>query len=174
VPVDRHLSATQLAIGADGTFTASGMIPGEYTLALPEDGEWALVSAECDGRDALRQSIALTPGEHHLQVEATDQRAVLSVDVSRSADVDVAMLLIFPSGAMQNGPFRDVPVTAPATRIREVLPAGSYHVVAIAHGAFDGDWREPDVLLELERLASTVTLVNGQTTQLEVRAIDVQ
>jgi len=174
-PTDRRRASVHIAVAADGTFRASAVAPGDYVVALPDGGEWALSSAEYGARDVSQEAISLTRGEYFIAVKSTDRQSSLIVRVD--AQNDTVPLFIFPARRSRGSPqasFRHVTATGPELQVRQVLPPGTYAVVAAAEGVFDIDWREPEIIELLDRVATRVTVGEGETAEVRVQAVELR
>ena len=163
-------------VGPDGTFEVTGLLPGDYQIAVSTTaaGSWRLRSATIGGRDLLDgfsvaagglSNVVLTMSNRHTVFEGKFYPPTGSV----AADYFV---LAFPAdrALWRNGSLR-VQFTRPSTNgdfVLRDLPAGQYRVAAMTD-------IDPDQLTNLafleQALASSIPfgLIDGQTVRQDLK-----
>jgi len=168
------------AIDATGRFTTQAVPGGKYVLRVDGVARWAMASAWLGSRDVADSPIDLTSGDvSEVVVQMTNRQTSLSgpvLDALGAPDGD-ASVLIFPTD-----PALWVDSSAQPRRLRagrtddagafviEGAPPGEYFVVAIG-AATVGDWRDPRVLDRLARVASRVTLADGERRAVSLKTV---
>ncbi len=170
-------SSYQAQIDPNGRFYTIGLIAGRYLLRLDSAPRgWMLKSAIVVGRDICDVPLALDHDDvDGLVLSFTDRPSSLAGTV-RNAEGrpdDDATVLIFPSDGrwteLGSSPRRLRGVRASRTGAFSVagLPPGEYFVIAVSD-AVVSNWQEPAFLQKLARVATRVTLVDGQALSLNL------
>jgi hypothetical protein len=146
--------------------------PGRYYVRIsnPPAG-WALKSATLNGRDISNVPVSLDADVSSLVVSFTDRPSTLSGQVTTTAGAPdpTATVLVVPADSDAWTDTGDFPRRMRAIRVdrngqyrTDGLPAGDYLVVAVADEASQ-NWQDPKVLRALARLATPLTLGDGET-----------
>jgi hypothetical protein len=160
-------------LDADGTFTLPGLLPGKYVMRVANPpGGWTFRGAAAGGTDLT--DTPFEAGDRDITgvvLTFIDRATEISGSVKGSngaADADAAVIA-FPADNrawMQYGANprrmqirRPSPTGAFSFR---ALPAGDYYLVAISDEVA-GDWQNPQFLDALSRLATRVTIGEGET-----------
>jgi hypothetical protein len=176
-------SAYQVQVTPTGEAYSAGLTAGRYLLQVDSvPAGWTLKSAMVGGRDIADTPLVLDATDANgLVVTFTDQPSRLTGTVrdDRSRPDDDAAVVVFPSdGTWTN-------LGASARRLRLVrpsrdglytvtgLPPGRYNVVAISD-ALVNQWQDPAFLRRLSRIATGVTLVDGQRHSLDLTTMVVR
>ncbi len=165
-------------VDADGKFSFIGVTPGTYRLTRigAFTGPWSMKSASADGRDVLDAPLEVQAagGIKDLVVTLTDrptQLAGVLQDTSGRPASDY-FIIVFPNDKTYWTPgSRRVIETRPGNDGRYAvtgLPAGDYRVAALTD-MVAGEWNDPEFLTKLMSASIAVTLVEGQTTPLNLR-----
>lgn len=167
---DRYVSTRP---SADRTFSASGLLPGLYsiTAGLANIGgpvTWRMKSATIDGHDAADRFAVSDQDVHDVVVTMTQRLPAVAGTVhdDQNRPVQRAVVLLFPSDKKEwdNVAFRRfksaVTSGTGAYSIADV-PSGDYFVTAVADDETPG-WRDPEVLAQLATTAQRVTVPNNQ------------
>jgi hypothetical protein len=154
-------------IDASGRFATNPVPAGEYVLRVDAIGRWNMTTAIHAGRDVADAAIDLSTGDvFDVMVTMSDRQTLLSGPVvdPRGQSDGAASILVFPSDRASWSPmsrrFRAIRSDRSGTFATDGLPPGEYCVVAV-HGAA-GDWRDPRMLELLSRIATRVSLADGE------------
>jgi hypothetical protein len=164
-------------VGADGTFVTPEMPGGTYRFALPLPAGWHIKSVVQGGRDLADLPFELNGHLADLVVTVSTRGARLSGSVMYEATAaSGARVIIFSAD-----PRHWVQLSAYERRLKEAtagrdgrytfadLPAGEYLIVA---GSMElVNWDRPNLLESLSRLASRLTLAEGETRSLDLRVV---
>jgi hypothetical protein len=165
-------SSYQAQIYPPAIFYTIGLLPGRYVLRadnLPRG--WSLKSASVAGRDISDMPLTLdTADVDGLVLTFTDRPASLSGTVrdAQARHDPNATVLIFPTDGVwsDRGPnprrFRSARVGRSGEYSATALPPGDYFIVAV-NDANASNWQEPAFLQRLSKLATRITLGDGQT-----------
>jgi hypothetical protein len=178
-PLDRlTVSGTTAArFDAQGRFLSGGFPPGRYVVqAASPGGGWLMQSAMLGGKDVSLEPLVLESTDvAGIVVTYSDRRTELSGSVlpAEGADTD-AVLVAFPSDVrawIRNGVnSRQVRFTRSDSEGRYLLaalPAGSYLVAALPSETTIT--LDPEFFEGIARLATTVTLAEGEKRALDLR-----
>jgi hypothetical protein len=157
--------------------------PGRYYLRInnPPPG-WTLDHATVSGRDISNVPVTLDRDLTGLVITFTDRPSSLSGQVTSSSGSPdpTATVLVFPADPRAWTDYGALPRRLLAVRVdrdgrylAERVPAGEYMVVAIADES-SADWQDPIVLRTLSRLATTVTLTEGESRSLPLKTATVR
>jgi hypothetical protein len=170
-------TAYQAQVDPNGEFYTAGLMAGSYVLRVdgPPSG-WTVKSAMVGGRDISDTALVLESRDvSGLILTFTDHPSHLGGTVRDGhgrAD-DNAAVVIFPSdgGSVNLGAsarrLRTVSVSRAGSYGISGLPPGHYDVVAISDG-LSADWQDPVFLERLSRIASHVTIGDGQSLSLDL------
>jgi hypothetical protein len=161
----------------EASFYSSGMMAGSYVLRVDSaPSGWSVKSAIVGGRDILDTAVVL--GDHDVPgvvLTFTDHPSRLGgtvLDGQGRADANAAVL-IFPS----DGAWINLGAGARRLASARTSPTGAYGVSGLPPGAYDvvavGDemsanWQDPAFLQKLTRLATHVTLGDGQSLTVDL------
>jgi hypothetical protein len=171
-----------------GTFRTPGYPAGKYLLRIGGSPQgWMFKSAMLEGRDLSESPFDLTRDISGVVVTFTDRWSGLGGSV-QGAGADGATIVVFPanSGGWTNyglNPRRLRSARASAAGTfgsksergdfsLSSLPPGDYYVAAIPEEA-SARWRDPKVLEALSRVATHVTVIEGEHKMVELRVKDV-
>lgn len=167
-------------IRGDGSFSTMGYPSGRYAIRADGGSPWQLRSATVRGRNIL--DIGLEVGAEEISdlvLTFTDRPTEIAGRI-RAADgkPDVATTVVaFPAdtNGWRDGfisPYRArmVRATSAASYLLTALPPGEYFIVALRADAVR-EWQDPNFLDAIARIATRVTIANGdkKTVDLEVR-----
>jgi hypothetical protein len=165
-------------VDADGRFTFTGVTPGTYRLMRIGSltGSWSLMSALADGRDVLDAPLEIKPTDSvkDLVVTFTDRPTQLTgvLQDTTGRPASDYFIVVFPSDKSYWTPgSRRVIETRPGNDGRYAvtgLPAGEYRVAALTD-VEAGEWNDPRFLEALVNASIKITLVEGETTPLDLR-----
>jgi hypothetical protein len=169
---------------ASGQFNVSSLPGGKYLIrvgAAPPG--WFLKSVTYNGRDV---------SEAPLDLESTDATGVLFTFTDRLTEMTGtvrttagmsdagATVIVFPSDAQTWSSAWFNPLKFRSTRVESTgvfkispLPAGEYYVVAIPD-ELAGNWQEPASLDALSRVASQMTIAEGEKKTQDLRIRDLR
>jgi hypothetical protein len=185
-PVDaRPLAPSTIGRGQfdeDGHLSSYQLTPGRYYLRInnPPAG-WTLTSALWNGRDISNVPLDLDRDVNGVAVTFTDRPTTLSGEVQNTAGAPdtSATVLVFPADPASWVGYGNFPRRLRALRVNRDgrylasgLPAGKYLIAAIMDEA-SFDWQNPRTLQALARLATAVTLADGDSRQQALRTIAV-
>jgi hypothetical protein len=155
-----------------GQFTSNGLPPGKYFIRVAESPDgWMFKSATLDGRDVTDTPIELRSADvTGVVLTFTDRWSGLGgvVRNARNAPDPGATVLAFPTDVQSWSNFGANP-----RRLREArtnargefgmtsLPPGDYYAVAVPQEQAT-DWREPRALDALSRIATRITISEGE------------
>jgi hypothetical protein len=165
-------------VGADGTFSIAGMLPGRYQLTVGTTTrpgpDWSLQSAIVNGRDAL---------DYGLEIDAEDVTAVVtysnrqteltgSLQTSDGQPATDYFVIVFPDdrGLWRPGA-RRVQTTRPDTAGRFTvrgLPPGAYRIAALTDVEPD-EWHQPEFLAAILPSSVAFTLAPGERRHQDLR-----
>jgi hypothetical protein len=170
-------SSYQAQIDSNGRFYTIGLIAGSYLVRVTSAPRgWTLKSAMLRGRDICDVPVTLESNDlDGLVLTFTDRPSTLNGTVRPAQDKsdDDATVLMFPS----DGVWTDV--GSDPRRLRSVrasgsgafsvsgLPAGEYYVIAVSD-ALVSNWQDPAFLQKLARVATRVSLADGQAASVNL------
>lgn len=181
VPVDATgimLNPTTSEVGASGTFTMRGVVPGRYRLAgtfnTPEVN-WILKSAYIKGKDALDAPFDVGPGDliTDAVITFTNRMQELSgtlQDAAKRPAPDFTVV-VFPADKTLWASARRLRTTRPDTSGKFTfanLPAGTYRIAAVVDIGQE-ELRDPSLLEELAAASLIVTLADGEKKVQDIR-----
>ena len=148
-----------VAVGADGTFTITGVVPGKYRLSVTGQtgaAGWTLAQAVAGGTDTLDSALDVRPNEDvtGVQLRLSDQQTLLSgtlQDTAGLATADYYVVVFSADQRFWTPQSRRIQATRPGTdghfAFRN-LPPGDYRVIALAD-VEAGAWYDPTLLRQL-------------------------
>lgn len=166
-----------------GRLTLIGLVPGRYFVRVRNSPPgWMFKSAILNGVDVSDVPFDLTKDVPDLVLTFTDKWSGLGGAVHTSdGNLDTnAVVVIFPTNADAWKNYGATPrrLKSGATGangefgISSVLP-GDYFVVAIPEDQSD-DWSDPKALEALARVATTITIVEGEHKTIALQTKDLQ
>ena len=158
------------------------MPAGRYYLRINNAPPgWTLPSAIWNGRDISDLPFELDRDVSGVAITFTDRPSTLSgqvQNVSSAADAS-ATVLIFPADSGSWIDYGGFPRRLRAVRADKDgrfmaigFPAGTYLVAAVAEEA-SAEWQNPQTLKALARLATKITLADGEARQLDLTTVTV-
>jgi protocatechuate 3,4-dioxygenase beta subunit len=167
---------------ASGLFTLVGFTAGKYLVRVPQSPEgWMFKSAVINGVDVSETPFDLTGDVTDLVITFTDRWSGLGGTVHDSTgNPDAsAIVVVFPANVEGWRNYGSVPrrlksgaTNATGAFAISSLPPGDYYAVAIPEDQSD-EWRDPKTLDVLARIATTVTIAEGEHRTIELRTKDV-
>ncbi len=166
-------------VGQTAEFVTQGYPPGKYLLSLPTlaAGGWRLASIAADGRDASVTPLELgTADVTDVVATYTDRAANLSGSTrDRSGAAVRATLFVFPFDYrtwIDNGMPARVVVTSMGPTFNLRMSGGDYLAVAVLD-AEPNDRNDPEFIERVARLATRVSLADGETRTLDLVAVSI-
>jgi hypothetical protein len=165
-------------IDDSGQFHTYGVPPGRYFVRVGGLTEWFFKSALYEGRDVTDHPIDLTSDLSGLVLVLTDRpSSVAGIVRSGQRLDDGAVVLVFPQERDEWEPtgtaprrFRTARANADGSYLLPSLPPGDYYLVAV-HETFEDEWKDPEFLDSLARVAERVSLVEGERRRQDLRTI---
>jgi hypothetical protein len=161
-----------------GRLSSYQLPPGRYYVRInnPPAG-WVLKSAMLSGRDVSNVPLSLDADLTTLVITFTDRPSMLSGQVQNAtgASDPSATVLVFPADSGGWTDYGGFPRRLQAIRVDRNgqfqaanLPGGDYLLVAIPDES-SANWQDPKVLQALSRLATSVTLGDGETRSVSLK-----
>jgi 5-hydroxyisourate hydrolase-like protein (transthyretin family) len=154
--------AIDLPLGADGSFQAGTLQPGDYALGVsaPAPARLLLTGAAAGGAQ-VSGDFLLHVGAQNAMLAATVAEANGSirgvvVDAQGHPEAGVLVLLVPPDGSLPSF-YREDESNTDGSFAIQGLPTGRYRVVALRNG-WDLAWRTPSALAPYLRLGVSVLL----------------
>lgn len=168
------------AISGDGPgFVVTGYRPGRYRVRVPNSPPgWMFKAATLNGVDVSENPFELTRDVADLVLTFTDRWSGIGGLVQGTGS-DGAAIFAFPTdagkwttGGSSPRRLRSARANARGQFGLSSLPPGDYYLVALKEEP-PGDWRDPASLDALARIATQVTIVEGEhrTIDLPVREV---
>jgi hypothetical protein len=169
-------------VNPQGEVTITGLIPGRYFVRVRNSPPgWMFKSAMANGVDVSETPFELTKNVADLVLTFTDKWSGLGGTVhSADASLDpTAVVVVFPTSAeawknygMTPRRLKSGATIAKGEFAISSLPPGDYFAVAIPEDQSD-DWRDPKTLDALSRVATTITIVEGEHKTIALQTKDV-
>ena len=163
---------------SDGDFTIGGLSPGRYFVRpAGAPAGWTFKSAMFDGRDLSETPLDLQADVTGIVVTFTDRSSGLRgvVRLPQGQPDAGAIVIAFPSDIAAWADFGPSPrrvrsswTTATGEYSIAALPPGDYFMVALPD-EIAGDWRDAAALRVLARVATPVTIRDGEQKTQELR-----
>jgi hypothetical protein len=169
------------AISGDGPeFVVIGYRPGRYRVRVPNSPPgWMFKAAILNGADVSETPFELMRDVADLVVTFTDRWSGITGLVQGTGS-DGATIFVFPTDAQKWTAGGSSPRRLLSTRANargqfglSSLPPGDYYVLAVAEEP-PGDWRDPSALDALARVATAVTIVEGEHKTIDLRVREVR
>jgi hypothetical protein len=167
-------------VGADGTFTLTGVMPGRYRLSATFPGAgrlggWTLESIAANGGDALDAPLTVAPRQHVLDtlVTFTDHLAEISgILRAPGGAAGNATIVLFPEDQSawlpQSRRIQSTRAAADGGYAFRNVPVGRYFV-AVTEDAEPGEWFDPAFLQRLLPAAVRLDVAASQAITLDLR-----
>jgi hypothetical protein len=166
-----------------GRLSTYQLPPGRYYLRInnPPPG-WTLKGAVLGGRDIANVPLTLDRDVSGLVITFTDKPSSLAgqVTATTGAPDPSATVLLFPAEPAGWTDFGALPHRLLALRVdragryrAERLPPGEYLVVALPAES-SADWQDPTMLQALSRVATKITLSEGDAQSLSLKTTAVR
>jgi hypothetical protein len=165
-----------------GRLSSYQLPPGRYYVRINNAPPgWTLKSATANGRDISNVPVSLDADVTGLLITFTDRPSTLSGQVHNATGaVDPsATVLLFPADSSAWTDYGGFPGRLRAIRVdrngqyrTDGLPAGDYLAVAIAEES-SANWQDPRVLKALSRLATPITLGDGDSRSASLKTLAV-
>ena len=164
--------------GENGVLTLVGYPPGRYRVRVVNSPQgWMFKGAMLNGIDVSETPFELRHDVTDLTLVFTDWFSGMN---GRVDGAENAAVVVFPADAhlwTESGPnsrrFRKVHPDARGQFAATALPPGEYYAVAIADDQA-ADWRDPSTLERLARVATAVSIGEGETRTTNLRVQDIQ
>lgn len=182
-PADPWLSAAlpEITVAADGSFTSAQAPAGRYRLTVPTPTGWLVKSVMRGTQDLSELPFELAEDMPGLTVTLTNRGARLYGTVRNaagSADPG-ATTIVFPVDPRQWVDFssyargmKEARTGRDGTYAIADLPAGEYLVVAVPQRQMD--WTRHGFLESLSRIATRITVAEGEARALDLRTAQVK
>jgi uncharacterized protein (DUF2141 family) len=170
---------------SDGQFTSMEYLPGKYLATAggsPGSG-WVLKSITANGRDVTQMPLVLEAADiTGVVITYTDTSTQLSglVQSAGAGPETQGLIVIFPMNYQQwvdNGMpsrvMRQARTSKTGTYQVTALPAGDYFVAAIPD-ELSADWLDPAMLPAIVRVASRISVAEGEKKTLDLRISQVR
>lgn len=171
-------------VDGSGTFTTYGIPGGKYMVRVGgAPAGWTLRSVTVEGRDVSDTPLEIgAPDVTNVVITFTDRPTKLTGVVhgaAGNADPD-ALVVVFPTDTAQWQEFGLNPRRMRSVRVAKAgsytftgLPAGEYFVAAIKDELLPA-WQYPEMLETLSRLASQISLSEGETRTQALKTVTVR
>jgi protocatechuate 3,4-dioxygenase beta subunit len=182
-PLDSRLSGvvTPGRISPDGQFRTLGYTPGRYVINVSPGGpglEWTLKTATFGGRDVSDEPLEIAGNDvDGVVLVLTDRPTQLSGTVRNpqgQGDTQ-ADVVVFPADHQRWKQYgvtsrraRSARATKTGAYSIQGLPAGDYYVVAV-DSTSSREWQDPKFLEAASRIATRVTLLEGEKKTLDLK-----
>jgi protocatechuate 3,4-dioxygenase beta subunit len=164
----------------DGSFRTYGYPPGRYLLdviPLSSRSGWYLETAIFEGQDITDRPVDLaTKDLDGVAITFTDRPSAIGGTVTGTRGGGAALVLAFPAddtswtGASRR--IRGVRASEDGTFVIEALPPGDYSVAAVQDDLV-GEWNDPALLRALAAVARTVHVLEGERSDVSLRAASI-
>jgi hypothetical protein len=162
-----------------GTFTLFGYTGGRYLVRVGNSPSgWMFKSATLEGRDVSEIPFEFQRDVADLVITFTDRWSGVSGSVQGGGS-DSASVLVFPIDAQSWTNYGSNPRRLKSARANaqgrfgiSSLPPGDYYAVAIPEEQ-SADWRDPKMLEELARIATRISIAEGEhkTIDLSIKEV---
>jgi Carboxypeptidase regulatory-like domain len=181
-PADSVSVLDQLRVSifwGDRGFIVDGYPPGRYRVRVPNSPQgWMFKAAMLNGVDVSETPFELTRNVDDLVVSFTDRWSGVGGTVQGTGS-DGASVLVFPTEAQKwttagwnPRRLRSARANAKGQFGLSSLPPGDYYVVAVQEEP-PGDWRDPASLDALARIATQITILEGEHKTIDLRVREV-
>ena len=181
-PADSASVTDQLSVaitGADRGFIVIGYPPGRYRVRVPNSPPgWMFKAAMLNGVDVSETPFELTRDVDDLVLSFTDRWSGVGGTVQGAGSAGAAVY-VFPTeaqkwttGGWNPRRLRNTRANAKGQFGLSSLPPGDYYVVAVQEEP-QGDWRDPASLDALARIATQITILEGEFKTIDLRVREV-
>ena len=161
-------------------FTLFGYPGGRYLARLANSpAGWMFKSATLDGRDVSEVPFDFQRDMSDLVITFTDRWSGVSGSVQGSG-ADGASVVVFPTDAQSWTNYGSTPRRLKAARVTaqgrfgiSSLPPGDYYAAAIPEEQA-ADWRDPKMLEELARVATRISIGEGEHKTIDLSLKEVR
>ena len=169
-------------VSPDGTFTTAGSPPGRYLITtsgrMPPD--WFVKSAVVNGRDAAFEPFELEGRDlSNVVITLTDRRSTIggTVYTATGGAGTTASVIIFPSAWRE---WITSGMNMQVARLVRTLPAGTFSIAGLPPREYlmvalenteAPDIQDPTVYEALARVATTVTVGDGETRTVTMKIV---
>jgi hypothetical protein len=162
------------------TFTLFGYTGGRYVVRVANSpAGWMFKSAMLDGRDVSEAPFDFQRDAADLVITFTDRWSGISGSV-QGAGSDGASVVVFPIDAQSWANYGSNPRRLKSARATaqgrfgiSSLPPGDYYAVAIPE-EHTADWRDPKLLEELARVATRISIGEGEHRTIDLTVKEVR
>lgn len=162
------------------TFTLFGYTGGRYLVRVGNSpAGWMFKSATLDGRDVSEIPFDFQRDVTDLVITFTDRWSGISGSVQGAA-ADGASVVVFPIDAQSWTNYGSNPRRLKSARATaqgrfgiSSLPPGDYYAVAIPEEQ-NADWRDPKMLEELARVATRISIGEGEHKTIDLSLKEVR
>jgi hypothetical protein len=169
-------------ISPDGQFRTLGYAPGKYVVNVSPGGpgmEWTLKAATFGGRDVSDEPLDIAGSDvDGVVLVLTDRPTQLSgtVRTAQGQGDGQADVIVFPADHDRWKQYgvtarraRSVRATKTGAYSIQGLPAGDYYVIAV-DSTSSREWQDPKFLEAASRVATRITLVDGDKKTTDLKA----
>jgi hypothetical protein len=168
-------------VTGDQVFTLAGFMPGKYRVRVPGSPPgWMFKSAMLNGVDVSETAFEFTRDIPDLVLTFTDRWSGMGGTV-QGAGAGGAMVLAFTTNPQLWENTGSNPRRLKNTRANakgefglSSVPPGEYYVVAVPEEQAPPDWRDPKTLEALARLATQVSIGEGEHKMIDLRLKEVR
>jgi hypothetical protein len=181
-PVGRSTGLLAMAgtLTDDGGFTMTGPTPGRYRIRVSNSPQgWMFKAALLNGVDVSETPFDFTKDISDLVLVYTDRWSGISGAVQGPGS-DAATVLVFTTDAQawtDSGAsprrLRGARATAAGQFGISSLPPGDYYIAAVREEDV-ADWRDPPFLDALARVATRITILEGEHKSIDLRIREVR
>ena len=178
---DQSNTIAGLALDPDGrAFTAGVFAAGKYFVRVQNSPTgWMFKGATLDGRDVSDTPFDLDRDVTRVVITFTDRWTGIGGAI-QGTGAESALAVVFPTDADGWTNYGLLPRRIRSARANakgefdiSALPAGDYYVAAIADEQ-SAEWRDPKTLEALARIATRVTILEGEHKTLTLRVQEVR
>ena len=169
-------------LNQQGHLTLTGVVPGRYLVRVRSSpAGWMFKSAIVNDVDVSDTPLVLTKDVPDLVLTFTDRWSGLSGTVhGADGTLDTtASVVVFPTNTEAWKDYGATPRRLKSNATNTIgefaissLPPGDYYAVAIPEDQSD-DWRDPKTLDALSRIATTITIGEGEHKTIDLRTKDI-
>ncbi len=180
-PIGMSMRGSMAASSGEQGFTLAGFIPGKYRVRVPGSPPgWMFKSAMLNGVDVSETAFDFTRDIPDLVLTFTDRWSGMGGTVQGTGAAG-AMVLAFTTNPQLWENTGSNPRRLKSTRANakgelglSSVPPGDYYVIAVPEEQAPPDWRDPKTLEALARLATQVSIAEGEHKTLDLRIKEVR